>query len=93
MTSTLYARGSRYGTSLHLDFMNMFETSEEAEAAYPEFEQLIQESLPDKLFWQPETSELYLWDINNPMTEEEDAAFDWDQLVVAASNKILEKYA
>lgn len=84
MTSTRYGIGSKYSyAELMQSAYAVSWTNEEAEEIATRVIQITEELLPYKLFWQPHTSELILFDIDDPLTQEEDS-FDFDAILNSA---------
>ena len=85
MTSTMYCNGAKFSRSeLMESALAATWTNEEAEELASRVVEIMTKTMPKKLVWFPDTSEIILLDIKNPMTARERETFDFDALLVSA---------
>lgn len=85
MTSTMYCNGAKFSRSeLMESALAATWTNEEAEELASRVVEIMAKTMPEKLSWFPDTSEIILLDIKKPLSEYERETFDFDALLSSA---------
>ena len=85
MTSTMYCNGAKFSRSeLMESALAATWTNDEAQELASRVVEIMAKIMPEKLAWFPDTSEIILIDIKNPLTAYERETFDFDALLVSA---------